>query len=49
MKVLVETSGWFYDWYDDGTLDWHVERSGLNVVELNASFYRFPFPNMVGS
>jgi uncharacterized protein YecE (DUF72 family) len=47
MKAFVGTSGWFYDWNEDRTLDWYVARSGLNAVELNASFYRFPFPNMV--
>jgi uncharacterized protein YecE (DUF72 family) len=47
MEVLVGTSGWFYDWNVDRTLDWYVANSGLNAVELNASFYRFPFPNVV--
>ncbi len=41
------TSGWLYDWNPDGTLDWYVRFSGLNAVELNASFYRFPYPNQV--
>lgn len=49
MKVFVGTSGWLYDWNEDGTLDWYVENSGLNAVELNASFYRFPFQNQVKS
>ena len=35
------TSGWSYDWNPDG-LEWYVSSSGLNAVELNASFYRFP-------
>ncbi len=39
--VYVGTSGWMYDWNPDG-LDWYVSRSGLNAVELNASFYRMP-------
>lgn len=47
--VYVGTSGWMYDWNEGGTLDWYVERSGLNAVELNASFYRFPFPSQVKS
>jgi len=37
----VGTSGWSYDWNPDG-LEWYVSSSGLNAVELNASFYRFP-------
>ncbi len=49
MKVFVGTSGWFYDWNEERTLDWYIASSGLNAVELNASFYRFPFPNMVRS
>ncbi len=36
-----------YDWNEGGSLDWYVENSGLNAIELNASFYRFPFPNQV--
>jgi len=47
MEVYVGTSGWQYDWNKDQTLDWYLENSGLNSIELNASFYRFPFPNQV--
>jgi uncharacterized protein YecE (DUF72 family) len=47
MKAYVGTSGWLYDWNEEATLDWYVEFSGLNAVELNASCYRFPFPNQV--
>jgi len=49
MESFVGTSGWSYSWNEEGTFDWYVEKSGLNAVELNASFYRFPFPNMVKS
>ena len=49
LEVYVGTSGWLYDWNDDGTFDWYVRNSGLNAVELNASFYRFPFPSQVAS
>jgi len=49
MKIFVGTSGWYYDWNEDRNLDWYIANSGLNAVELNASFYRFPFPNMVSS
>lgn len=48
-KVYVGTSGWLYDWNIDGSFDWYVKSSGLNAVELNASFYRFPFPSQVAS
>ncbi|HWR26144.1 MAG TPA: DUF72 domain-containing protein [Methanosarcina sp.] len=42
MKVFVGTSGWYYEWNKKKSLDWFVQNSGLNSVELNASFYRFP-------
>ena len=46
--IYVGTSGWSYDWNPDG-FDWYLANSNLNSVELNASFYRFPFPSMVSS
>ena len=49
MKVFVGTSGWYYSWNKDLNFDWFIKNSGLNSVELNASFYRFPFPNQVKS
>ncbi len=48
MRVYVGTSGWAYFWNPDG-LDWYMEHTGLKAVELNASFYRFPFRNQVRS
>lgn len=47
METFVGTSGWYYDWNEEKTLDWFIANSGLNAIELNASFYRFPFPNQV--
>ena len=44
--VFVGTSGWSYDWNPDG-LEWYVRFSGLNAVELNASFYRWPSRGMI--
>lgn len=49
MKIYVGTSGWMYDWNEGGNFEWFVHHSGLNSVELNASFYRFPFPNQIKS
>ncbi len=43
------TSGWMYDWNKGGDLRWYAIHSGLNAVELNASFYRFPFPSQIMS
>jgi len=48
-RVFVGTSGWMYDWNLGGSFDWYARFSGLNAVELNASFYRFPFRNQVAS
>lgn len=49
MEIYIGTSGWLYDWNEEATLDWYVRESGLNAVELNASFYRFPYRNQVGN
>lgn len=46
MKIFVGTSGWMYDWNPDG-FDWYIKNSGLNAIELNMSFYRFPFKNQI--
>jgi uncharacterized protein YecE (DUF72 family) len=48
-EVYVGTSGWSYDWNLGNTLEWYVTESRLNAIELNMSFYRFPYPNMVKS
>lgn len=45
----VGTSGWMYTWNRGSSFDWYLANSGLNCVELNASYYRFPFRNMVAS
>ncbi len=45
--IYVGTSGWKYFWNPDG-LKWYCQ-TGLNAVELNSSFYRFPFPKQVKS
>lgn len=49
MRIYVGTSGWYYSWNPRLTLDWYLKYSGLNTIELNASFYKFPFPNQVKS
>lgn len=49
LEFYVGTSGWFYSWNEGKNFGWYVKNSGLNSVELNASFYRFPFPNMIKS
>lgn len=47
INIYVGTCGWLYDWNEDGSLDWYIRYSQLNAVELNASFYRFPYRNQV--
>lgn len=47
MKFYVGTSGWAYEWNKGGNLEWYLQNSGLNAIELNASFYRFPFQNRI--
>lgn len=49
MDAFVGTSGWYYEWNKKKNLNWFVENSGLNSVELNASFYRFPAPSSIQS
>ncbi len=48
-QLFVGTSGWVYSWNRGQSLDWYIRESGLNSVELNASFYRFPFGSQVYS
>ncbi len=46
-NFFVGTSGWSYGWNLGNSLEWYINESGLNAIELNMSYYRFPFPNMV--
>ncbi|MCX8186300.1 MAG: DUF72 domain-containing protein [Sulfolobales archaeon] len=49
MEYFVGTSGWVYSWNPYGSFDWYVKNSGLNSVELNMSFYRFPTTQVIQS
>ncbi len=49
MKAFVGTSGWSYAWNKGRSLQWYIDNTSFNAVELNASFYRFPFPAYVNS
>ena len=49
MKIYIGTSGWYYNWNKEKSLDWYIDNTGFNSIELNMSFYRFPYPNMVKS
>ncbi len=49
MQIFVGTSGWSYSWNEGGNFEWFVRESNLNAIELNASFYRFPFPSHINS
>ena len=46
--IYAGTSGWAYSWNEGGDLAWYVGHSGLNAVELNMSFYRFPSESQIG-
>ena len=48
-ETYIGTSGWSYDWNQGNSLDWYITESQLNAIELNMSFYRFPYPNMIKS
>jgi uncharacterized protein YecE (DUF72 family) len=47
MKLFIGTSGWAYKWFPKATLNWYVENSGMNTIELNSSFYYYPKPSSV--
>jgi len=47
VEVYVGTSGWLYSWNLGRSLEWYIKHSGLNAVELNASFYRVPAARQV--
>ncbi|MCL4381007.1 MAG: DUF72 domain-containing protein [Candidatus Marsarchaeota archaeon] len=47
MRYFVGTSGWYYGWNRGRSLQWYIDNSNLNAIELNSSFYRFPFPNQI--
>ncbi len=46
LKIFVGTSGWQYFWNKGKNLDWYIKNTNFNAVELNMSFYRFPFPSL---
>ena len=46
-QIYIGTSGWSYEWNLGKSLDWYISNSELNSIELNMSYYRFPYPNMV--
>lgn len=48
-EIFVGTSGWAYNWNLGNSLEWYVKESKLNSIELNMSYYRFPFPRMIKS
>ena len=47
IRIFVGTSGWAYGWNAGRSLSWYVKNSGLNAIELNMSFYRFPSERQV--
>lgn len=49
MRFYVGTSGWSYAWNKERSIIWYLENTPFNTVELNASFYRFPYKSYVVS
>ncbi len=49
MRFYVGTSGWSYSWNRERSLIWYLENTPFNTVELNASFYRFPYKSYIKS
>jgi len=49
VRFFIGTSGWMYFWNKGNSLEWYIQNTPFNAVELNASFYRFPFPNQARS
>lgn len=45
--IFLGTSGWAYAWNEGNSLEWYIEHTGFNAIELNMSYYRFPYPTMI--
>ncbi len=56
-KIFIGTSGWWYEHWRELFYPSHLDRKDwfafyakfFDTVEINSSFYRLPFPNMVKS
>jgi uncharacterized protein YecE (DUF72 family) len=49
MNIYIGTSGWSYFWNPKKNLQWYVENTPFNAVEVNSTFYRFPFESFIKS
>lgn len=49
IQVFIGTSGWYYSWNPELSFEWYAKNSELNAIELNSSFYHFPYLNQVKS
>ncbi len=49
MKIFIGTSGWSYSWNPKRNLQWYIENTSFNAVEVNSTFYRFPFESFIKS
>lgn len=45
-KFFIGTSGYWYKWNIGKSLFWYIEQ-GFKTVEINSTFYRFPYASMV--
>ncbi|MGC8558597.1 MAG: DUF72 domain-containing protein [Nitrososphaeria archaeon] len=46
MELFIGTSGYSYQWNVGKSLAWYINQ-GFKTVEINSTFYRFPFATMV--
>lgn len=42
MEILIGTSGWNYSWNPKRNLEWYIENTPFNAIEVNSTFYHFP-------
>ncbi|MCX7942672.1 MAG: DUF72 domain-containing protein [Dictyoglomaceae bacterium] len=49
MKVFIGTSGWSYSWNPKRNLQWYIENTPFNAIEVNSTFYRFPYESFIKS
>jgi uncharacterized protein YecE (DUF72 family) len=42
VDVYIGTSGWNYSWNPKRSLDWYIENTPFNAIEVNSTFYHTP-------
>lgn len=49
IHIFIGTSGWNYDWNKGKSLEWYIENTKFNAIELNYSFYHIPTEKSIKS